>query len=154
MLNNELKEINTQQREFNKNIRVKKHSIQVQQDSIKNPILSLMTDIDTDAISIGGGINIKSSQMSSTTGLNKKYIHNRIVEYFDNGLFVKKAVRAFMEQQHITGVDPQVVDTFSREYHSTQCDDLCDYIVDISARKIFHDEEKLTVCKQKGRKKQ
>jgi hypothetical protein len=59
-----------------------------------------------------------------------------------------------MEQQHITGVDPQVVDTFSREYHSTQCDDLCDYIVDISARKIFHDEEKLTVCKQKGRKKQ
>jgi hypothetical protein len=152
-LNNELKSINMQQRTFNKEIREKKHEIQQQQDRIKTPILGLMSDKDIDAISVGDGFNLKSSQVSKTTGLNKQYIKDRIVEYSDQGFFVKKTIQSFLVTNHITGIDSDKIDVFAKAYNPIQCEELCDYIIDVTARKVYHDEEKLTLCQKKGRKK-
>lgn len=152
-LNRELQVVSQQQREFNKKIRERKREIQEQQEQVKNPILSLMSEIDTEAISIGDGMNIKSSQISNTTRLTKEYIHGRLVEYFDNGLFTKQIIRGFVEEYNLANVDSRMIDSFAEQACPVDCQMLCDYIVDVSARKIYYDDEKLTLCKPRGRKK-
>lgn len=152
-LNRELQEVSQQQREFNKKIRERKRDIQQRQEQVKNPILSLMSEIDTEAISIGDGVNLKSSQLSNTTRLTKEYIHGRLVEYFDSGLFTKQIIRGFVEKYNIPNVSNETVDSFAEQACPVNCKMLCDYIVDVSARKIYYDDEKLTLCKPRGRKK-
>jgi hypothetical protein len=145
----QLRELDLQRKVFNKDIKEKKTILLEKQKEIKDPILQMMNNIDTETIDINDELNVKSSQICKTTGVTKKYMQTRIIEYFSgNSSTYKTLISQFARRFNFEISDTDVSD-YVNEFAENEASRIFDYITDITPRKVFYDEEKLTLCKRR-----
>lgn len=149
----EITKLDDERKKLNKAYKEKKEKLKERQKEMENPILRLMENIDTDSIGLGDGLTLNSKQVSKTTGLNQKYIKQRIEEYFgaSNNNYLK-LLRGFCEHYNINLTNAEL-QSYLSQFQTDEVTQLHEYITDVSARKIYFDDEILKIGKKRGKAK-
>ena len=151
-LDKQIRELDLKRKEFNKQIKEQKSILLEKQQQIKDPILQMMCDIDTETIDINDNLNLKSTPVFKTTGVTKKYMELRIKEYFNGNASTYKVVLSRFVRQYNINIPETDIDAHVNNFVTNEATTLFDFITDITPRKVYFNEEKLTLCQRKRKK--
>lgn len=144
----EITKINDERKKYNRH--VKDHTIKLRgrQKDMENPILNMMNQIDTESIDLNNNLVLKSKQISKTTGITKKHITDRVKEYLGSNRNTYTKILFDFAQKYNVNIPNNELQKYISQFTMNETDALCAYITDLSARKVFLDEEKLLIGKR------
>lgn len=147
-IDRELVRISDERKLYNKQVKEHTTKLKEKQKQMENPILQMMGEIDTDSITLGNGLLLNSKQISKTNSISQPHIKQRIKEYLGTKQNMNyKLLNGFINNFNIN-VNDSDVHSYLNQYKDDETQQLFEYIVDITARKIYFDEEKLSIGKR------
>jgi hypothetical protein len=149
----EVKELAEQRKVYCRDIKERTKALVERQGQLKDPILRMMSDIDTDSIGISDDLVLKSDQVTKTTSLTQPYIKQRICEYLGSRKNTYSKMLVGFADHYKINLTSDEIQSYLRQFEEDETELLFNYITDKSARKVYFDEEKISIGKARKSKK-